>query len=758
MTPMTVGAPAYNRFGSLIRGARLAAPFDSARALSALFFVSGFPALIYQLTWQRALFRIFGVNIESVTIVVTAFMLGLGLGSLLGGVMSRRRPLPMLLLFGVIEALTAVFGLFSLRIFDGVGTIALGLPLPATAAVCLGLVLLPTLLMGATLPLLVGHLVSTAGSGGVGRPVGELYFVNALGGGAACLLATVLLFPFLGVNGSILFAVSCNLAISAGAVVIHLRGEPDRPAIKEAERAPPRPAELAFAPVLGMACLCGFVSLSYEIFFFRVISFATANSASAFSVTLGAFLIGLASGAQSAARACANGTRSGLRRVVWSLALANLIGFLFLPLLAHTAWLGQGLLGVALLLAFLVAKLWGTVLPVLAEIGIAADGKAGLRTGQLYLANIVGSAAGSVVTGFVLMNLLSLGELPIALLIGGLACTALIAWAMPLTRRMRLAVAAGALAAAIAGLVLGPSLTSDVIEALLWKRDAASHGPLARVVENRSGIIAVDRDGVVYGHGIYDGRFSTDLVHDKNGIVRPFALSLYHAAPREVLMIGLSSGSWAQAIVSNPMVEHLTVLDINPGYVELIRERPEVASLLSNPKVTIEYDDGRRWLRLHPERRFDAVVANTTYHFRANSSNLLSTEFLDLVDRHLAAGGTFLYNTTDSARAQRTACLAYPHSLRFMNHMLVSDEPLRLDFARWRQVLTSSRIDDRLVIDASREEDRDILDQLVSVLSLPPAEGRLFERCDQLLRRTAGLMPITDDNMGTEWRFAFGFE
>ena len=59
--------------------------------LCVLFFFSGFPALIYQLTWQRQLFLIFGVNIESVTIVVTAFMLGLGLGSLAGGWLSDRR-------------------------------------------------------------------------------------------------------------------------------------------------------------------------------------------------------------------------------------------------------------------------------------------------------------------------------------------------------------------------------------------------------------------------------------------------------------------------------------------------------------------------------------------------------------------------------------------------------------------------------------------------------------------------------------------
>src|ERR1700759_4225189 len=99
------------------------------RLLCALFFLSGFPALIYQLTWQRALFRIFGVNIESVTIVVTAFMLGLGLGSIAGGWLSRRRELPLLPLLALIELATGLFGLVSMPIFDTVGDFVLGAPL-----------------------------------------------------------------------------------------------------------------------------------------------------------------------------------------------------------------------------------------------------------------------------------------------------------------------------------------------------------------------------------------------------------------------------------------------------------------------------------------------------------------------------------------------------------------------------------------------------------------------------------------------------
>src|SRR5713226_8775454 len=101
------------------------------RILCVLFFFSGFPALIYQLTWQRALFRIFGVNIESVTIVVTAFMLGLGLGSLAGGWLSKRHAIPLLPLLAAIELTTGAFGLVSLAIFDEVGALTAAWPLPA---------------------------------------------------------------------------------------------------------------------------------------------------------------------------------------------------------------------------------------------------------------------------------------------------------------------------------------------------------------------------------------------------------------------------------------------------------------------------------------------------------------------------------------------------------------------------------------------------------------------------------------------------
>jgi spermidine synthase len=733
------------------------------RVLCVLFFFSGFPALIYQLTWQRALFRVFGVNIESVTIVVTAFMLGLGLGSLLGGVLSKRKAIPLLPLLAAIELLTGAFGLESLSIFDKLGALASGLPLPLEAAGALALVAVPTLLMGATLPVLVGHLVRR--SGNVGGSLGLLYYVNTLGAGAACLISTILLFPFLGMQNSVDVAVAINGAVALGALAAYWR---DRSAgsggisASLARESGAKPV-LGFVPVLALAFFGGLVSLSYEIFFFRTVSFVTGSSASAFALTLGAFLIGLASGSRKATESCRRTVDEAIHRVLRDVIVANLLGFLFLPLLGHLAWLGTGILGVALLMIYLVARHWGSLLPCLAHLGVAADERAGMRTALLYLSNILGSASGSILVGFVLMDRLGLMEIAGTLVVWGLACAVILSAVTPLPRRAKhfgIGLAAGL---AVVGPLVLPLLTVDLHDHLMRTGTRTAKAPIVRVVENRSGIIAVDQSGAVFGNGMYDGRFNTDLTQDVNGILRPYALSLFHPTPRDVLMIGLSSGSWAQVIANNPAVASLTVVEINPGYMRLVQDTPAVASVLRNPKVTVITDDGRRWLRLNPSRRFDAIVSNTTFYFRANVGNLLSVEFLDLIKDHLKHNGIFFYNTTGSTRVQRTACLSFPNGARFTNHMVVSPSPIAWDFGRWRRTLENYRIDGRTVVDPSHPKDSETLEHLMAIEKdlWPGATAtatKVIESCAEILARSADKDVITDDNMGSEWRYALALE
>lgn len=187
-----------------------------------IFWLSGFSALLYQMIWQRKLFTIYGTNIESVTIVVSAFMLGLGLGSLCGGVFSKNPRRSILLWFSLIEFGIGLYGLISLWLFDLVGRSTGGLSVLQTGLVSFGLVLLPTLLMGATLPLLVAHFVRQIGH--VGRSVGLLYFVNTLGAAGGSFAAVMWVLGHMGLRGSINLAAALNLLVAVLVLLVWLKG------------------------------------------------------------------------------------------------------------------------------------------------------------------------------------------------------------------------------------------------------------------------------------------------------------------------------------------------------------------------------------------------------------------------------------------------------------------------------------------------------------------------------------------------------
>lgn len=183
------------------------------RALTAgAFVLSGFAALVYQVAWQRALLTIYGVNMESVTVVVTGFMVGLGIGSLAGGWLADRPGLDHLRVFAVIEGVIAAYGIGSLALFALVGGLTGVAAPPVVFLATFALVLLPTGLMGATLPLLVAHGVRR--SSNVGRTLAALYFANTLGGAVAAVVTAVVLLRLFGLQASVLVAASVNVAVA----------------------------------------------------------------------------------------------------------------------------------------------------------------------------------------------------------------------------------------------------------------------------------------------------------------------------------------------------------------------------------------------------------------------------------------------------------------------------------------------------------------------------------------------------------------
>ena len=490
----------------------------------------------------------------------------------------------------------------------------------------------------------------------------------------------------------------------------------------------------------------GFVALSYEIVWYRLLAVMTRGIASTFGLLLAAYLLGLAIGSRAVAVYCREkgGDVRQLRALAAFVVIANVIGSLVGPAFAWSAHFTDFRLGLAVVAVS--AAFLGAILPLVCHFGIDADDRAGVRLSYVYLANIVGSAAGSLLTGFVLMDTLSIGTIAIVLALAGFALAALLVAMSAPSRRRSLASYAVLVGCAVAAIVTLPRLNDRLYERLIYKNEYDGTQRFAQVVETRSGVITVSEDGSVYGGGAYDGVVNTSLENnDKNGIVRAYVIGALHPQPRELLMVGLASGSWAQVAANLPGVERMTIIEINRGYIEVVKRHPEVASLLQNPKVTIVFDDGRRWLRRHPERRFDVIVMNTTHHWRSHATNILSTEFMEMARGHLLPGGIFYFNTTDSYDVQLTAATAYPFLLRITNFVVVSDSLFRFDRERWRWLLATMRIDDKPVLDLGVVSQKAVYDDLMGFNDIEGRES-IFERTSKIAS------VITDDNMVPEWR------
>jgi spermidine synthase len=496
---------------------------------------------------------------------------------------------------------------------------------------------------------------------------------------------------------------------------------------------------------IAVAAISGFVALSYEIVWYRVLSVMTGGVASSFGLLLAAYLLGIALGSRASARFCgdATGDPRQLRSLAAFVAVANAIAALVVPAFAWSARFTDYRIGLAMVAVG--AGFLGAVLPLVSHFGIEPDERAGRRLSYVYLANILGSSAGSLLTGFVLMDRLALLSIDRLLVVVGFALSAaLVAMSAPARGK---ALAAHATLGALAAIaVLGmPRLHDRLYERLIFKHEDDGTFRFAQTIENRSGVITVTNDGTVYGGGAYDGVINTRLErNDLNGILRAYVVGALHPAPRRVLMVGLSGGAWAQVVANIPGVETMKIVEINPGYSEVVARQPEVAGLLSNPKVSIDVDDGRRWLQRHDER-FDFIVMNTTMHWRGHATSILSADFMEIARRRLAPGGVFYFNTTDSYDVQWTAAHVFPHVYRITNFIAASDSPFFFDRDRWRTLLATMRIEGRPALDLDREPERKIYEDLLGFNDMAPRPA-IFEHYASFAKM------VTDDNMLPEWQ------
>ena len=189
------------------------APPQRLLSLAFPFFASGLAALVYQICWQRLLFVAFGADLQSITVIVSAFMLGLGVGALAGGRLADHLPEKIILLFAIAEVAIGVFGLLSPRLIAIVGDATMGYSMPVVALANFLLLLIPTSLMGATLPMLVAFLVKA--SKNVGVSIGGLYLINTLGAALGAFATGFVVFHYLDLIDTIHAAAILNFTASA---------------------------------------------------------------------------------------------------------------------------------------------------------------------------------------------------------------------------------------------------------------------------------------------------------------------------------------------------------------------------------------------------------------------------------------------------------------------------------------------------------------------------------------------------------------
>ncbi len=510
---------------------------------------------------------------------------------------------------------------------------------------------------------------------------------------------------------------------------------------------------MTFALVLLMAFVSGFVSLSYEVLWARMFSWSTAGAVSSFPMLLGLFLAGLAVGAKWSKRfSHGQPTHSpaALRAVAGFFGTSALAGWLVIPGMAFLLSIHVAIPGyTALYCVFIAACLSGAQLPLLMHYGIAADGRVGANLSYVYVANIMGAVGGSLLTGFVWLDYSTTDVIVTVLTVCSLVL-ALVLWMSTRPTKKDILMGVSFFVAASVIAVGGRSFAyDDVLERLFYGANYEGQH-FKHVIENKSGIITVDQNDIAYGGGVYDGTFSVDFVDDVNGAARPFSLSAFHEKPAKILVIGLATGSWARILAAHPQLERMVIVEINPGYYDLLRRYPKSAKMLESTKIEHVDDDGRRWLH-GTDEKFDAIIINASFHQRGFGSTLLSKEFLELTKAHLNPHGILMLNTTGSARVLATVCEVMPGCMAYLRSAIASPDPIEPNAERLRNILMNYRINGEPILDPNRAKDREKLEGMLREIS---TQSGNFKSNSDVMTLSKGHEIITDDNMGHEWQFS----
>jgi len=604
---------------------------------------------------------IFGNTMLAASTVLTAYMAGLAAGSFFAGKYIDKKPRPLIRIYALLEGGIGLFALafpFLLKLVEPVYT-GLYATLEGNNAVfnlvrfviCFLLILIPTFLMGATLPVLIKRFVKSSDS--IGREMGILYGLNTAGAVVGSVACGFLFLGILGMKLSTLVGIAVNLSVALAAWLI---GKNDKkttspettaetPVTKEInETGTPIPQEYGSGTVLTVmigTALSGFCALAYEVLWTRMLNLFFHNTVYSFTTILATFLTGIALGSFIYSKF--------FSRIKWKVTLfvileigigiiAYLTPFVFTTL--YEVLFSKPSLTLIILKAgviiFLPTLLMGMALPLAIQICQRGPQREGRSVGTVYAVNTLGSILGSFAAGFVFVPLLGIHKSVI--LVAGLNLLAgLLAVLSFLRTRMRVVYSA-AFIVLVGILFLGASTP-------LFYNLYQAKQPTAKIKLYKEGKVAnvlvydFYQDGYkdLYLNGIEEA--SSRLWHVQLFKVLGILPAMIHDNPDNAVMIafgaGMSAGACAQQVKS------LECAELNPDIHQVAEIfKHENLDVIHNPHLKMVINDGRNHILLTP-RKYSLIISDATNPLTFDSWTLYTKEFYEQCKKKLKPGGIF---------------------------------------------------------------------------------------------------------------------
>lgn len=488
-----------------------------------------------------------------------------------------------------------------------------------------------------------------------------------------------------------------------------------------------------------LSFLSGFLSLALEVIWIRLFGFFSGGLPQVFAFTLALFLMGIAIGSLIGKDICKKITERDILidKIGYYLLLATGVD---LFVLCSLMFVPQTAVFVFIVGLLFCATLRGVVFPIVHHLG-TEQAKTGAAISNVYFANVIGSTIAPIFVGFILLEYLNTQQSYLIIMMMTISV------AIFCLKTPKLKMITGGVLCLICMMQFIPERVIHNLS-MFGKTDWA----LERVIENKHGIIQEfvdDRgDHVVYGGNIYDGKINISLLHNTNQLQRAYLPLLTHTDAKKVLVVGLSTGSWAKILTLLPNLEEMTIVELNPGYVEFAKFSPDMQDLLTDPRVKIVADDGRRYVSRNPHEKYDLIVMNTTFYFRNQAVSILSQQFLNMMEKQLNPKGVFMYNTTGFFHSYATAKSVFPYVYQYDSMVVASHQTVKAPTDdEMREKFMSFKWQNGQSLVAS-EADLNLMIQEMQTPLVP---------YDKIDFRLANVNPevITDENMINEYKYGY---